>query len=136
MQVSERLEAGPKWIETGALCSHQGRDDDGRGERPSKLASRIGAVLWINAEDWTPRELRHSFVSMLSDMGLEVDKIAQLVGHTGGSTVTEVVYRHQLRPVLQTGALALDQRFRPRADELCRTVCRTLLELLANPPQL
>lgn len=66
----------------------------------------------LNPQDWTPRELRHSFVSMLSDMGLEVDKISMLVGHAGGSRVTEVVYRHQLRPVVQVGALAFDERFK------------------------
>jgi hypothetical protein len=47
-------------------------------------------------------------------MGLDVDKIAMLVGHTGGSKVTEVVYRHQLRPVLQVGTLAFDERFANR----------------------
>lgn len=70
----------------------------------------VGPLL--NPDDWTPRELRHSFVSLLSDMGLDVDKIAMLVGHAGGSKVTEAVYRHQLRPVIQVGALAFDDRFR------------------------
>ena len=58
-----------------------------------------------------PAELRHSFVSVLSDHGMAVDKIAQLVGHKGGSTVTETVYRHQLRPVMQDGATVMDQVF-------------------------
>ena len=29
-----------------------------------------------------PRELRHSFVSVLSDAGIPVEQIGQLVGHT------------------------------------------------------
>jgi hypothetical protein len=36
--------------------------------------------------------------------------IAQLVGHSG-TTVTELVYRHQIRPVIQTGATVMDRLF-------------------------
>ena len=57
----------------------------------------------INPKDWTPRELRHSFVWLLSDNGLPIDEIACLVGHSS-SAVTELVYRQQIRPVVQSGA--------------------------------
>jgi integrase len=50
----------------------------------------------------TPRELRHSFVSVLSDAGIPLEEISRLVGHSG-TTVAELVYRHQLKLVLQTG---------------------------------
>jgi integrase len=53
--------------------------------------------------DWTPRELRHTFVSLMSDSDVAVEEIARLVGHAS-SKVTETVYRHQLRPVMTTGA--------------------------------
>jgi integrase len=39
---------------------------------------------------WTPRELRHSFVSVLSDAGIPVEQISQLVGHRC-TTVTKLV---------------------------------------------
>ncbi|MFJ8200015.1 tyrosine-type recombinase/integrase [Streptomyces sp. NPDC096152] len=55
------------------------------------------------APEWTPRELRHSFVSLLSDHGIPLERIAQLDGHTSQAT-TEAVYRKQLRPVI-TGAV-------------------------------
>jgi integrase len=55
---------------------------------------------------WTPRELRHTFVSLMSD-SVAVEEIARLVGHAS-SKVTESVYRHQLRPVLTTGAEKMD----------------------------
>jgi hypothetical protein len=41
-----------------------------------------------------------------------VEQIAQLVGHSS-TTVTELVYWHQLRPVIQTGATVLDRLFAP-----------------------
>ena len=62
---------------------------------------------------WTPRERRHSFVSVLSDAGIPVEQISQLVGDRV-TTVTELVYRHQLRPVRQTGAVVMDQLFETR----------------------
>jgi hypothetical protein len=41
---------------------------------------------------------------------LPLGDIAQLVGHSG-PTVTELVYRHQIRPVIQTGATVMDRLF-------------------------
>jgi integrase len=60
--------------------------------------------------DWTPRELRHSFVSIMSDHGVPIEQIADLVGHSG-TNVTEHVYRHQISPVIQSGADAMDAIF-------------------------
>jgi hypothetical protein len=58
-------------------------------------------------EDWTPRELRHSFVSILSDNGVTIEEIADLVGHKT-TVVTQKVYRHQLKPVITTGATMMN----------------------------
>ncbi|MEU6135841.1 tyrosine-type recombinase/integrase [Nocardioides sp. NPDC047086] len=71
----------------------------------------LGKVEGIEPKEWTPRELRHSFVSLLSEYGVSVEEIARLVGHTGGSKVTELIYRHELRPVMETGAQAMDAVF-------------------------
>jgi hypothetical protein len=49
-------------------------------------------------------------VSLLSDAGVPLEQISQLAGHSG-TTVIELVYRHQLRPVIQTGAIVMDQLF-------------------------
>ena len=64
----------------------------------------------LDTDAWTPRELRHSLVSLLSDNGVSIEDIADLCGHSGTS-VTETVYRHQLRPVLLGGAIAMDRIF-------------------------
>jgi integrase len=68
-----------------------------------------------SAATTSPRELRHSFVSVLSDAGVPLEEISRLVGHSG-TTVTKLVYRHQLKLVLQTGATVMDQRFKPWTD--------------------
>lgn len=61
-------------------------------------------------KDRTPRELRYSFVSLLSDSGMPIEQISRLMGHNGTS-VTELVYRHQLRPIVEHGAEAMDRIF-------------------------
>ncbi len=70
----------------------------------------IQGAAGLDAAEWTPRELRHSFVSLLSDSGVPLEEIARLVGHRS-TTVTELVYRKQTRPVPQTGATAMDRIF-------------------------
>ena len=47
-------------------------------------------------------------MSLLSDAGVPIEEIARLVAHSG-TTVTELVYRHQRRPVIQTGATVMDR---------------------------
>jgi len=64
----------------------------------------------LAGKEWTPRELRHSFVSLLSDDGVRLEVISRLVGHRS-TTVTETVYRKQLRPVVQGGASTMDRIF-------------------------
>jgi integrase len=75
----------------------------------------IRGVPGLGPAQWTPRELRHSFVSLLSDNGTSVDEIARLVGHSS-TAVTELVYRQQIRPVLQSGAVVMDQIFGEQPD--------------------
>lgn len=51
--------------------------------------------------------MRHTFVSITSDNDIPIEKIADLVGHRS-TIVTQTVYRHQLRPVIETGATAMN----------------------------
>ena len=59
---------------------------------------------------WTPREQRHSFVSVLSNAGVDIEKIADAVGHIN-STVTKAVYRHQIADEITSAATAMDAIF-------------------------
>ncbi|MBX6767740.1 MAG: hypothetical protein IRY90_11410 [Actinomadura rubrobrunea] len=47
-----------------------------------------------------PHELHHTFVSLMSDHGVPVEKFSVLVGHKT-TRVTETVYRHQIRPEIR-----------------------------------
>jgi hypothetical protein len=50
-----------------------------------------------------------------SDDGMPLEKISRLVGHSGTS-VTELVYRKQIRPVVEDGAVTMDRLF-PMGDQ-------------------
>jgi integrase len=82
------------------------RQDAGTVRRAFK---RLTAAAGLG-EDWTPRELPTSFVSLMSESGVAVEEIARLVGHTSSRT-TETVCRRELRPVITTGAEAMDTIF-------------------------
>ena len=80
--------------------------------RPTSVVIFAARSLWSPASTRgvDPARLRHSFVSVLSDAGIPVEQIGQLAGHSG-TTVTELVYWYQLKPVIQTGATVMDSRF-------------------------
>jgi integrase len=67
----------------------------------------LGQVPGLDADQFSPRDLRHSFVSILSERGTPIEEISRLMEHSG-TAVTELVYRHELRPVLQAGASVMD----------------------------
>ena len=76
------------------------------------MFKRVCAEAGIG-DDWTPRELRTTFVSLMSHHGVSTEEIARLAGHASTRT-TEVVYRRELRPVITTGAQVMDQIFTAR----------------------
>ena len=54
----------------------------------------------------------------MSDNDVPIEKIANLVGHRT-TVVTQTVYRHQLRPVIETGATTMNTIFkRQKAPDL------------------
>jgi integrase len=108
LQVRERLAAGPLWQDNGLV-----------------FASAVGTPLSANnvirsfrtiteraglGSSWAPREMRHTFVSVLSANDVPVESIALLVGHDRTAT-TEQVYRHEIRPALTQGAEVMDSIF-------------------------
>ena len=107
-QADERLLAGERWQDTGLVfTTHLGAALDAGNVR--KMFKRVCTAAGIG-DGWTPRELRTSFVSLMSHHGVSIEEIAQLVGHASTRT-TEVVYRRELRPVITTGAEIMDEVF-------------------------
>jgi integrase len=105
LQARDRFRAGELWQENGLVFATRigtpvERHNVLRGFR------RIAKEAGLDPMAWTPRELRHMLVSLLSDAGVSSEEISLLVGHDG-TEATERVYRHQLRPVRRSAAEAM-----------------------------
>ena len=107
-QVADRLAAGRLWQDHNLVfASTIGTplDDHNVRRQFRKITESAGL-----GSTWVPRELRHTFVSLLSAHGVPVEAIALLAGHNQTAT-TELVYRHQIVPALTRGAEVMDQIF-------------------------
>ena len=109
-QDADRAKACGKWVETGLVFTTTlGTGLDAANVRRS-FRHALGLVPGINPAEWIPRELRHSFTSLMSAHGIANEEIARVLGHSG-TAVLERIYRHELRPVIETTATAMDQVF-------------------------
>lgn len=107
-QEAEREAAGARWPDTDLVFRTRSgeRLDVNNVRRDFQSIVRAAGV----EGSWTPRELRHSFVSLMSANGVHLEDIARLVGHSSTST-TELVYRKELRPVITEGADVMGNLF-------------------------
>jgi integrase len=70
----------------------------------------VSLLTGARTEELRALRWEHSFVSLLSDAGVPIEDVSRLVGHSSTS-VTELIYRHQIRPVIQSGATIMDRLF-------------------------
>jgi integrase len=112
-QAEDRAAAGSAWQEHGLVFATKlGTPlDAGNVRRMFKDVCRHAGI----GDNWTPRELRTSFVSLMSHSGVSTEEIARLVGHSS-TRVTETIYRRELRPVISTGAEVMDLVFGAKID--------------------
>lgn len=115
LQEKQRDTAGTAWREHGLVFASEVGTERNANNVLRSFRSIVRRTN-LTAEEWTPREMRHSFVSLLSDSGVPIENISRLVGHNG-TEVTETVYRQQIRPVLLEGAEAMDSIFAEQDPE-------------------
>jgi integrase len=114
-QTQSRMRNAARWPDNDLVFTTQlGSPLDAANVR--RAFRQVAEHAGLLAEDWTPRELRHSFVSLLSSAGIPIEDIAHLVGHANTRT-TEKVYRKELRPVLRRGAKAMDDLFKAHHEQ-------------------
>ncbi len=88
-QAAEREAAGSRWQDTGRVfTTATGTPLGARHIRKmfQDVCERAGL-----GRDWAPRDLRHTFVSLLSDDGMAIEKIARLAGHAQEMAFAAVV---------------------------------------------
>ncbi len=108
MRHRERMPAHRRAPDALVFGTGNGTEMDAHNVRRS--FRKVITAAGLDAAQWTPRELRHSFVSLLSASGVRIEDISRLVGHSG-TAVTEKVYRHELHAVLDDGAIVMDELF-------------------------
>ena len=107
-QAEQRLAAGAGWQDHGLVFA--GHDGWLRWPQEVNVALKRLCRLAGIGEDWQPRETRHTFVSALSEADVDIEKIADAVGHVN-SNVTRTVYRHALADTVSETATVMDRLF-------------------------
>jgi integrase len=109
-QAKDRLRLGNDWTNSGLVfaAEHGGpRWPQDVRKQFGRLCERAGL-----GAGWHPHETRHTWVSLLSDAGVDLEDIADGAGHIT-SAVTRNVYRHQLGDRLTKASAAMDAAFSP-----------------------
>jgi integrase len=100
-QVTERLSA-ETWNDDRLMFA----SPTGNVLHPSNSRRHLAAICTAAGVPVTrPNELRHSCASLLSDIGVPNEQIADLLGHTT-TRMVEATYRHRLRPTVDVAARA------------------------------
>jgi integrase len=107
-QAAGRLRLGAGYTGSGALvfAGPAGQPRWPQAIRGEFRALCAGAAIGM----WQLRELRHTFVSQMSAAGVDVEVIADHVGHIN-SNITRAVYRHQLRDEVGEAAAVFDSLY-------------------------
>jgi len=109
-QAKDRLRLGAAYTDSGLVfCGEHGgpRWPQDVRRQFAKLCERAGL-----GAGWHPHETRHTWVSVLSDAGVDIEDIADAAGHIN-SAVTRNVYRHQLADKLTKAPAAMDAILSP-----------------------
>lgn len=113
-QAAKRLRAGETWQDHDLVfCTRNGKPlAAGNVRRAFRSITKAAGI----GEDWTPRELRHTFVSIMSDNDVSIEKIADLVGHRT-TIVTQTVYRTPAPPRHRDGRHRHEHDSRPQGQD-------------------
>ena len=88
-QAQARLAAGPLWQDTGLVfTTSMGTPlDASHVRRDFRALCKKAGIEGV----WAPRELRHTFVLVMSVSGVAVEEIARLAGHASSRTTGETL---------------------------------------------
>ncbi len=113
-QAAQQLAAGPAWKGTGLIFTNGWGQPVGRQRvsREFRLACQAAGI----GDHWQPRETRHTFVSVLSNAGVDLEVISDAVGHVN-SGVTRRVYAHDIADKISAAATVMDTVYGQAAGE-------------------
>jgi integrase len=106
-QAADRLRLGEHYTDSGLVFA----DNAGRPVWPESARRQFRALCAAaGIGRWQLRELRHTFVSQMSAAGVDLEVIADYVGHVN-SNVTRGVYRHLLADEIGAAAVVFDRLY-------------------------
>lgn len=108
--VAELKLAAPSWREGpgGGLVFPT---VNGGPWNPSNVLRELGDICVRNdLPRLRPNELRHSAATVLSDRGVPLELIADLLGHTS-TRMLDATYRHRVRPAADAAVQVMDDMF-------------------------
>ena len=111
LREDQRREQGGSWTTSGLVFAWSAGAELDASNVLGAFRVVISDAEGLNPAEWTPRELRHSFVSLLSNTACRLRRSPRLVGNS-----STTVFRKRIRPVLQAGAVAMDRIFEGRAE--------------------
>ncbi len=82
-QTTAAGEAGEHWKDHGLVFPSEIGTPQDRYSVLRMFRSALALVPGLDPQEGTPRDLRHSFVSILSQRGVPIEKISCLMGHFG-----------------------------------------------------
>jgi hypothetical protein len=108
-QAAARLKVGPAYADHGLVFPRP----DSTPCWPTTIRTNFKRICKRAGlgSDWHPHEQRRSFVSILSDAGVDIDQIADAARHINAAVIRSV-YRHVLADKLATAARVMDATFR------------------------
>jgi integrase len=107
-QAAGRLRLGEHYDSRGIVfCANAGQPRwESSVNREFKEVCGLAGI----GSGWHAHEQRHTFVSVLSDSGVDIEVIADAAGHSS-SNVTRTVYRHQIADKVSKASAAMDDIF-------------------------
>jgi integrase len=110
-QAEMRLRAGIRWQDNDLVFATRTGGPLGAGQVRFMFRNILRTVpkeFGIVPGEWTPRDMRHTFVALMSDAGVRIEDIQREMGHDRQST-TESVYWHELKPRRSDAAKAMNE---------------------------
>jgi integrase len=105
-QAARRLRLGAAWREHGLVFP--GPDGSPAAKSSTEKGFRALCERAGLGTGWTRYATRHTFCSVLSDGGTDIEVIADAMGHVN-SNVTRTVYRHAMADQISAAAGAFDK---------------------------
>jgi integrase len=111
-QLTQQLAAGPAWQGTGLVFTN--------GFGKPVIRQRVNREFHAACQaagigTWQPRELRHTFVSVMSAAGTDIELISDAVGHIN-SHITRTVYAHAIADKISAAATVMDRIYGAKAE--------------------